>query len=70
MAGVAFVVFELYSKASRIKRVGGAGGGGGVETSAENVALLFCSNSVKNFICAGTFVFFRVFLNGCPVDKN
>ena len=49
---------------------GGWGGGGGVETSAENVALLFCSNSVKNFICAGTFVFFRVFLNDCPVDKN
>ena len=69
MAGVALVVFELYSKASRIKRVGGARGGG-VETSAENVALLFCSNSVKNFICSGTFVFFRVFLNGCPVDKN
>ena len=68
VAGVALVVFELYSKASRIKRVGW--GGGGVETSAKNVAFLFCSNSVKNFICSGTFVFFRVFLMVVQWTKN
>ena len=61
MAGVALMVFELSSKASRIEKGGGGGGGGGVEISAKNVAFLFCSNSVKNFICAGTFVFFRFF---------
>ena len=40
---------------------GGGGGGGGVETSAENIAFLFCSNSVRIFICSGTFVFFMIF---------
>ena len=53
----------LFEGISYKKGGGGGGGGGGVETSAKNttVAFLFCSISVKNFICSGTFVFFRFF---------